>query len=251
MLATLLTKATIAAIALLLLLVINRKRILSFTLPLILFFLVYFADNFLIIFSNQYPSLQLIPNHIWEGFLVCSWSGKLYSIIFTLVVIYLSRHLLGFGELGITFHQASRSILPAALVTLALAGWAAYIGLKSPKGVFDAQTLAYLAIMPGINEELVYRGYLQGMLNKLMPKKFNIIGAGIGWGAVIATIVFGLLHGLWFDNHLSIHFDVIAITNSLFTGFVFAWLRERTGSLLMPVIAHGLVDFLFFLPRMI
>lgn len=29
------------------------------------------------------------------------------------------------------------------------------------------------------------------------------------------------------------------------------WLRERTGSLLMPILAHGAEDVFFFAPRML
>ena len=40
------------------------------------------------------------------------------------------------------------------------------------------------------------------------------------------------------------------IRNALISGFIFAWLRERTGSLVMPVLAHGAWDFFLFLPRL-
>jgi membrane protease YdiL (CAAX protease family) len=44
---------------------------------------------------------------------------------------------------------------------------------------------------------------------------------------------------------------LIALRNSTISGAAFAWLKARTGSLLAPVAAHGVEDFLFFLPRMI
>jgi membrane protease YdiL (CAAX protease family) len=51
------------------------------------------------------------------------------------------------------------------------------------------------------------------------------------------------------DSSLAIHHDVIALRNSTVSGLVFAWQREQTGSLLVPIVAHGLEDVLFFLPR--
>jgi membrane protease YdiL (CAAX protease family) len=130
-------------------------------------------------------------------------------------------------------------------------GVAALVGFTSPKGSFDPETLVYLAVMPTLNEELVYRGYLLGILNRLMPKRINVLGAAIGWGAFITAALFSLLHGFWFDNSLSAHFDIIALRNSFISGLIFAWLKERGNSLLMPVIAHGAEDLLFFLPRML
>jgi membrane protease YdiL (CAAX protease family) len=251
MIATLLTKTLIAAIVLIILIVVNGKRILLFKTYLALFFIVYFSDNLLMVLTIRYRYLQLIPLHVWEGFLICNWSGKLYSIVFTLILLYFTRKLLTWDEIGLTFHQNKGSLLPSVIVILTLAGWAALVGINSPKGTFDLMTLLYLAVMPALNEELVYRGGLLGLLDKLMPNRINFLGARIGWGALLTSIIFCLLHGFSLDNNLNIHIELIALRNSFISGFIFAWLKERTGSLLMPVIAHGMEDFLFFLPRMI
>jgi membrane protease YdiL (CAAX protease family) len=104
--------------------------------------------------------------------------------------------------------------------------------------------------MPGLNEELTYRGYLLGILNSIMPRRVNLFAAPLGWGVIVTSLLFGLLHGLWMDGSFAIHVDVIALCNTTISGFIFAWLRERTGSLVMPILAHGLEDVLFFLPRM-
>jgi membrane protease YdiL (CAAX protease family) len=251
MTATLLTKVSIAAIALVLIALFTGKRIAKFKAYIGIFFIAFFADNLLIIMPNAYPALQVIPNHTWEGFLVCSWSGKLYSILFILALLYFTRQLLARDEVGLTFHQNPGFLIPAVLVITILAAWATRVGFNSLKGTYDPLTLLYLALMPGINEELVYRGVLQGILNKILPLKINLLGAWVGWGAAIVSVLFSLLHGFSFDHALRLHLEWIALGNSLFTGLSFAWLRERTGSLLMPIAAHGAVDFLFFLPRMI
>ena len=251
MVTTILTKTAIAVIALIIIFLITGRRIWHYKGYLALFLLLYFADNLLIVLTNRYPALQLIPNHVWEGFLVCVWSGKIYSILFTLSLLYITRRILSFTEIGLTLHQRKGSLLPSLVVILLLAGWAILVGIFSPKGSFDPIALVYLALMPGINEELVYRGYLLGILNKLMPVKINVLGATIGWGVVVTSILFSLLHGFGFENDLSIHIDMIALRNSFLSGLIFAWLRERTGSLLMPIVAHGIEDFFFFFPRMV
>jgi membrane protease YdiL (CAAX protease family) len=78
-----------------------------------------------------------------------------------------------------------------------------------------------------------------------------VASARIGWAIVIPTVMFGLLHGLWLDEHFKLHLEVIWIRSALLSGFIFAWLKERTGSLIMPTLAHGTWDFFLFLPRMI
>lgn len=239
-----------ALLILLVLVLIQRKQILEKPPLLALFFGVYFLDNLTIILTNHFPSLQIIPNHIWEGFLVCGWSGKLYSILLVLAVIFLGQSLLNKDAVGLTVRQKEGSVLPACVVILFLAAWALLVGFYSPKGQPDLSTLIYLAIMPGLNEELTYRGYLLGILNSIMPRRFHLFAAPVGWGVIVSSFLFGLLHGLWLDGSLALHVDVIALRNTAISGFIFAWLRERTGSLVMPILAHGLEDVLFFLPRM-
>ena len=245
------TQVCIALIIFLLMCVIQGKHLFTFKSLVALFFAVYFADNLLIVGTNNFRSLQLIPNHVWEGFLVCGWSGKLYSIIFAIALLYPCRKILTKDDVGITIHQIPGSVLPALMVVLALSAWALCIGISSPKGKPDLQTLLYLAIMPGLNEELIYRGYLLGILDKIMPAKSMFLKAPLDWGVILTSLLFGLLHGFWLDSNLKIQIDLIALQNSTISGLIFAWLRARTGSLLMPVLAHGMVDFFFFLPRML
>jgi hypothetical protein len=216
-----------------------------------LFFAAYFLNNLAITLTNRLPGLQILPNHVWEGFLVCSWSGKLYSILVIVMLTFLCQSVLSKESVGLTLRQSEGSLLPATLVVLGLAAWALAVGFCSPKGQFDFKTLFYLAVMPGLNEELVYRGYLLAILNRLMPEKVTLFKAPIGWGVLVTSLLFGLLHGLWLDNSLAIHINGIALRNATLSAFIFAWLRERTGSLLVPIAAHGIEDVLFFLPRMI
>lgn len=251
MVETLLTMISIALIILALLILVQRKAVLAYPTLLALFFAVFFIDNLVIALANRFSFLQLIPNKIWEGFLICGWSGKLYSVACMMLFLYLTRGILGRNDVGLTFHQNPGAILPACLATSFLAAWAFVAGISSPKGKFDLSTLTYLAIMPGLNEELVYRGILLAILGKMFPENLKLLGAPFRWGIIVTSLLFGLLHGFWLDNNLAVHIELIALRNATISGLVFAWLRARTGSLVMPIMAHGLEDFLFFLPRMV
>ena len=250
MAALILTQICIALLGLILLIRISGRRLSTYRPLLVLFFVVFFADNILIALANRFSNLQLIPNHVWEGFLVCGWSGKLYSILFAIVLFYLCRKVLTNEDAGLILRQNPGSFLHAGAVMFALSVWAWWVGIHSPKGEPDLQTLLYLAIMPGLNEEVVYRGILLGSLDKIMPARRIFLAAPIGWGVITTSLMFGLLHGLWLDSNLSFHVEVAALRNAVISGFIFAWLRVRTGSLVLPIVAHGLEDLLFFLPRM-
>ncbi len=245
------TLLLIAVITLLIIIMIGRQEAIHRRKLIALFFLFYFIDNLAIVFANRFPEVQLIPNHVWNGFLICSWSGKAYSLLIVLLLLRLFRPVLNDSEAGLSVQHSQGSLLPSILIILAITLWSSFVGSQSPRGAFDPQTLLYLAVMPGLNEELVYRGILPVCLNKLFPMNWSVASAKIGWNLIIATVMFGLLHGLWLDDHFKLHLEVLWIRNAFLSGFIFAWLKDRTGSLIMPIIAHGAWDFFLFLPRML
>ncbi|MEC7984962.1 MAG: type II CAAX endopeptidase family protein [Myxococcota bacterium] len=92
-------------------------------------------------------------------------------------------------------------------------------------------TIAYHLFFVAIPEEFFYRGYFQGRLNEVFPRKFLIFGTPIGWGAVIASLFFAFGHSLvqfqWW------HFA------TFFPGLIFAWMRERSGGVLAGSMFHA------------
>jgi uncharacterized protein len=215
----------------------------------VLFFAVFFLDNLLILLPNRLSSLQIIPNTTWDGILVCGWSGKLYSIGATLGVLWLVRGRISRQEVGLTMSQLPGSLLPALGLLVLLCAWAVLVGVRSPKGSLDLRTLLYLAFLPGLNEELVYRGLLFSILLKMGAGSEGLPAPA--WSLLLSSLLFALLHGFWLDPGLVPHLEPLALRNSFVSGLAFGWLRWRTGSLVLPVAAHGLEDVLFFLPRMV
>jgi hypothetical protein len=60
-----------------------------------------------------------------------------------------------------------------------------------------------------------------------------------------------LLHGFRVEPGFKVHIQWFPILFSSMNGFLFAWQKERTGSLLIPVLTHGVVDFFNLLIRMV
>ncbi len=97
--------------------------------------------------------------------------------------------------------------------------------------------------MPGLQEEPSFRGLMLLLLNQAFrDKPLTLLGAPIGWGAVASSVYFGLGHGLgWADGHIAFDALSIAVTGGI--GFVLLLIRERTGSLVLPILAHNLANF--------
>jgi membrane protease YdiL (CAAX protease family) len=59
-----------------------------------------------------------------------------------------------------------------------------------------------------------------------------------------------MLHGFWIEPGFICHISWFPVLFSSVTGFVFAWQKDRTGSLLFPILTHGAIDVAIVLVRM-
>ena len=97
-------------------------------------------------------------------------------------------------------------------------------------------TLVFVAFM----EEFFFRGYLQGRLNDAFGRPFHIAGVDMGVGLLLSATCFGLLHPLSSIDSMPWPWAVWTGVG----GLLFGYLREKTGSVVAPTVAHGL----FILP---
>ena len=91
----------------------------------------------------------------------------------------------------------------------------------------------YALFTTGFGEEILFRGYVQSRLNRALGRPFLFYGVRWGFGVIVTAILFGSMHffhgtgtlwwGLW----------------TIFGGLVLGFLREKTGSVVAPGIAHG------------
>ncbi len=56
----------------------------------------------------------------------------------------------------------------------------------------DFETIAFQWTMPSIDEELFYRGVLLLMMNEAFTRRVTILGAPIGYGGLLTSLLFGL-----------------------------------------------------------
>lgn len=231
---------------------IDSRKSVKYWYILILFFTIGIIDNLFHTVTNLYPDTQIIKSFIFNNNLIFNWSAKTYSIIFALILWILLRKIISTNDIGLRFKQNKGSIKFSLLFMPLFLALAALFGLISNRSEFNLNPLFYSAIMPGLAEELIYRGILLGLLNKIFEKNFKVLGTYFGWGAILTSIVFGLLHGFQLTENF--HADFYNVPNMVLTGiygFIFALMKERSGSLVFPVIGHSAADFFIFLFRMI
>jgi membrane protease YdiL (CAAX protease family) len=126
----------------------------------------------------------------------------------------------------------------AGVTLIGLAG-----GLMAKPTIGNAfSALLFYVFFLGLGEELLYRGYIQSRLNIAFGRPFMLFGVQWGWGAVIASALFGFMHvinvaslidGQW---HLTPWWGLWTFGG----GLVLAFVREKTGSIVAPTLLHGL-----------
>lgn len=107
-----------------------------------------------------------------------------------------------------------------------------------------SKVLYYIFIV-GLGEELLFRGYLQSSFNRYFGKSFNIGNVRFGWGLILSSILFGMMHALVVVPPLW--------PWALFTfvlGLILGFIREKDGSILSAVLLHAMLDMplVFFNP---
>ena len=95
--------------------------------------------------------------------------------------------------------------------------------------------------LSGFSEEPIFRGFLLGGLAVLVPGRLRIGKLDLPAAAYIVALLFGLAH---YQNFISRPFYMAAAQQAyaFAWGITYAWLMERSKSLLAPAIAHSLGD---------
>jgi membrane protease YdiL (CAAX protease family) len=173
------------------------------------------------------------------------------------LVVLVRSHGLGWTELGLgrehwksgAAYAAAAIVLVGSVITVgALLPWTRPMFMNNHYATVSGALLASMIIIPlqtVIPEELAFRGVLHGALNR-------------AWGfrgvAAAGSLLFGLWHiatslGLTSSN---VGFTrlfggglvgmvagiVLAVLATGAAGFIFTWLRKRSGSLIAPIALH-------------
>ncbi len=161
---------------------------------------------------------KFIPNAIitWQGAL----SLSLTSIVFFLMIAWILRA-----------KPSPVMVLPALLIS-------------APMAFLPPQLVSFLfyLLFLGPGEEFLFRGYIQSRLNVAFGRPFRFWGVSWGWGLVITSLIFGLMHVLNPFNPFLGKFDLYIWWGvwTFFGGITFGYIREKAGSILPTALLHGL-----------
>jgi membrane protease YdiL (CAAX protease family) len=160
-------------------------------------------------------------------------------LIAILFLFLLTRAREGFAEFG--FRVPSLRYVGIALASgLALGLVAAFLNHLFPsKPPFDISGLAswkiwlYFIVGASIQEEVIFRGLIQSMLERRLPVIFSVCGASISGAVAFTAALFGIIH---------LEVGAVVALAAVILGLVAGELRRRSDSLLPAIIVHALFN---------
>jgi membrane protease YdiL (CAAX protease family) len=194
---------------------------------------------------------------------------KLNPTCVALMLLYAARRPGGLAVVGLKREGLGKSLLGGLGLGLALSGPPLFffykpILLDTPMEYGPIQNLTRRQLLKNlfvdtpvgiaVLEELAFRGLLQAALRKHLPPQWSIIGSSLGFAGWHLTVTAtsaaqtNIANAARLPRFLRPFTQIIAVVGGMLTtgvaGLLFGWLRERTGNLGGPMLAHWLVDSL-------
>lgn len=185
--------------------------------------------------SAGLSGIQLFAGQQWN------WTGKLAGFLAAAFFIYRNK-LINNRETGWTlkFNQGSvYPVLGLSLCVLILRLFV-YLVLQTPTLHFSTETILFQGVLLPTGDEMVFRGILLALLNRIYLSKEDIGGFSLSRGVLITSLLFGLSQGFLLQNGLHLQINLIRILLGFFMGIIAALLKERSGSLLPAILFHAL-----------
>lgn len=188
----------------------------------------------------------LLPQPGFFAGLEWNWFNKLLATAASCLMIALLPDL-GFRDTGVTLRHRAGSVRPTLTVTLVVCGLLTLVARAVGGEPFDLESLLFQASMPGIEEELFYRGLLLVCLDRAFGRPRHVMGAAMGWGGLLAAFAFGAGHLISWTREGAMTFQAASAGYTFVAGLGLVWLRERSGSLLQPLLVHNFGNTIFYL----
>ena len=181
----------------------------------------------------EIPRFGIFQRHHW------SWQESLASATWPFVLVAVSS--ISLCSIGVTSRFRPGWLKPSLIALAAAVAVPAVFFLLGSRRRLDAEGWIFLLLMPGLAEELVFRGVFQSLLNEVFGTPWRLGGAHFGWGLIIASILFAASNGLVaVDSELHYRIVIPAAIAPIMLSLVSGWVRERSNSVWPSVFGHNL-----------
>jgi uncharacterized protein len=211
----------------------NIKRILSFS-------LIFISYQILLNLPKNFDTLKFIDGN-WN------WNGKILGILFGILCYFLFRRLFIDYDY-FTLKQDKSYIKKTTVVSIVVVFCSTIIWFIFGKSEFDLESLAFQLTLPGIDEEIMYRGILLGLLMSGLKGQVRFIGNP---SLLISSILFGVIHALKLNEGFAPNFNLVYFLQTGLAGYAWGWVTIKSRSILFAILSHNLSNFFGTLAMMI
>lgn len=156
-----------------------------------------------------------------------------------ILMFLLTRYPAGIAEFGFRIPH-SGYLAGATVFGLAFGLGVTFLAHLFPsKTPFDVSGFApwkialYFLIGASIQEEIVFRGLIQTMVERQWKVSFSLAGGSLSGAVAFSATLFGVIH---------LESGAVVALGAIILGLVAGELRRRSGSLLPAIIAHALFN---------
>ena len=174
-----------------------------------------------------------------------NWDGKIYGVICGVVAYFVFRRQFADNNF-FTLKQNKEGLKSALKVVIAILSIAILGGIVNDND-FNPETLLFQISMPGLDEEIMYRGVLLGLMCSALR------AGGATWrnpAIIINAVLFGLVHSLSLGD-CALQFNSVNFMWTGLLGYGFGYITIKTRSILIPMLTHNLYNFTLNLLAMI
>ncbi|MFO0835249.1 MAG: CPBP family intramembrane glutamic endopeptidase [Phycisphaerales bacterium] len=202
---------------------------------------IYATQGLALHYGQRLPVPDVLKDSGWN------WMGKAAGVIAALAFLPILNQQER-RECGLSVRLRNGWLVRSLPVVVFLVAAPIFFARNAPHEAWSTDTILFQATMPGLGEELVYRGLMLGVLNSALLRPWRAAGVNFGPGLILTSIMFAVAHSVVLDQAGSIRVEWFTLVRTGVTGLLYGYLMEACGTLLAPIAAHNLSNvgrFLF------
>jgi len=100
------------------------------------------------------------------------------------------------------------------------------------------QQLIFIVVLASLGEELLFRGFLQNMLNPVKSYGINLYKLRLSLPVIISGILFGTMHFALIGTGASLRFVIQIVIFGIFLGILAGYFQEKRNNFIYAFIVH-------------
>jgi uncharacterized protein len=197
--------------------------------PLFAFVALFALDDLVLVLPRMGPFAALRWN----------WQGKLLEVAWVVALAAMVRGL-SLRDIGATTPLRPDWRVPVLVVgAVMLALPIAFIMGFGARDELTVEGWCFQATMPGLAEELVYRGVFLSLFDRAFGRPWRVAGADVGWGTIAVAVVFAAVHAVNVDRDATVHIEPLFAVGPFIGSLIAGWARARMGSLIPLILLHN------------